>query len=99
MTNNSTTTTLAGPVTVTDDKATVTCPAGNIPPLGSIICTATHTITQADLDAGSVTNTATAHAGGIDSNQDQATVTAKQSPALSLVKSITSGNPYAASAR
>ena len=72
---------------MTDDKTTVTCPAGDIPPLGSIVCTATHTITQADLDAGSVTNTAQAHAGGVNSNQDQATVTAKQSPALHLVKS------------
>ena len=42
VTNNSTTTTLAGPVTVTDDKATVTCPAGDLPPLASMTCDATH---------------------------------------------------------
>ena len=76
VTNNSTTTTLAGPVTVTDDKVTVTCPPGNLPPLASITCTATHTVTQADLDAGSIVNTATAHAGGTNSNQAQATVPA-----------------------
>ena len=53
-------------------------------------------VTQADLDAGSVVNTATAHAGGTDSNQAQATVPAAQTPSLSLLKSITSGDPYAA---
>ena len=62
--------TLAGPVTVTDDKATVTCPAGGLAPLDSTICTASYTITQADLDSGSVKNTAQAHANGIDFNFD-----------------------------
>ncbi len=81
--------TFAGPVTVTDDHATVTCPAGGLAPLASMYCTATYTITQADLDAGSVTNTATAHANGVDSNQAQATVTAVQTPALSLTKTPT----------
>ena len=52
--------TLAGPVTVTDDKATVTCPAGSLAPLASMTCTASYTITQADLDGGSVKNTAQA---------------------------------------
>ena len=45
-----------------------------------------HTITQADLDAGSVTNTAKASAGGVDSNEDKATVNAIQNKALSLEK-------------
>ena len=88
---------LAGPVTVTDDKATVTCPAvstvGNhdaiLDPGESITCTASYTITQADLNSGSVTNVATAHAGGTNSNQDTETVTAVQTQTLSLVKSAT----------
>ena len=79
--------TLAGPVTVTDDKATVTCPAGGLAPLASMTCTASYTITQADLDSGSVKNTATAHANGANSNTDDETVTATQAPALTLTKS------------
>ena len=62
MVTNTGNVTLAGPFTVTDDKATVTCPATAASRRGaSITCTASYTITQADLDAGSVTNTATAH--------------------------------------
>ena len=68
--------TLAGPVTVADDKATVTCPAGGLAPGGSMTCTASYTITQADLDSGSVKNTAKASANGTDSNPDDETVTA-----------------------
>ena len=85
---------LAGPVTVADDKATVTCPdvsrsatTSFLDPGEAITCTATYTITQADLNSGSVTNTAKASAGGIDSNEDTETVTAVQTKALSLVKS------------
>ena len=80
---------LAGPVTVADDKATVTCPAGGLAPQASMTCTASYTITQADLDSGSVTNTARASANGINSNEDSETVTAVQNPALSLTKVAT----------
>src|SRR5581483_8695648 len=53
---NSGNATLTGPITVTDDKAaTVTCPSGDIAQNGSMTCTATYLITQADLDAGTVT--------------------------------------------
>ena len=76
---------LAGPVTVADDKATVVCPAGGLAPGGTITCTAS--ITQADLNAGSVTNVARASAGGIQSNQDTETVTAVQTKTLLLDKS------------
>ncbi len=52
--------TLNGPFTVTDDKAEdESCPdTDTLTPGSFIICTATYTITQADLDAGSVVNTA-----------------------------------------
>ena len=49
---------LAGPVTVADDKATVTCPAVNtvgnndgfLDPGEAVTCTASYSITQADLN-------------------------------------------------
>ena len=41
---------------------------------------ASYAITQADLNNGSVTNTAKASAGGIDSNEDKATVTVTPPP-------------------
>jgi uncharacterized repeat protein (TIGR01451 family) len=79
---------LAGPVTVADDKATVSCPAlstignndGFLDPGESLTCNASYAITQADLNRGSVTNTAKASAGGTDSNEDKATVTVTPPP-------------------
>lgn len=73
---------LAGPVTVVDDKMTVTCPAvntvgnkdDNLDTLESLTCSATYTTTQADLNAGSVISNAVAKAGGIDSNKATTTV-------------------------
>ena len=66
---------------VTDDKATVTCPAtpATLPPLASVTCTATYTIVQADMDAGFVTNVASGSAldgdgGTVTSNEDDETV-------------------------
>ena len=72
----------------------MTCPAvttvGNhdasFDPNEQITCAATYTITQADLNTGAVKNVAQAHAGGTDSNFDDETVTAVQTPLLSIVK-------------
>jgi len=89
---------LAGPVTIDDDITTnESCPAvntvGNLDdffdPGESITCTASYTVTQADLDAGSLTNTAAASADGTTSNQDTATATATQVPELTITKSST----------
>ena len=80
--------TLAGPFTVSDDKAAdESCPVTvALPPNGTITCTATYTITQPDLDNGSVTNTASVSNGIATSPTDTETVTAAQGPALSIVK-------------
>src|SRR4029078_4262049 len=89
---------LAGPVMVADDKSTnETCPnvntVGNndgfLDPGEKITCTATYTVTQADLNNGSATNHANASAAGTTSNQAQATVNAVQTKALTLVKKAT----------
>ncbi len=85
--------TLSSPFAVSDNKVTVTCPSTptSLAPGASLTCTGSHTVTQSDLDAGSITNTATATAmfgtTTVTSNQAQATVTAVQNPALSLTKS------------
>jgi LysM repeat protein len=84
---------LPGPVTVTDDRiATVTCPDvasignadANLDAGESITCTGSYKITQLDLNAGSVTNTATASAGGKHSPAVSTIVTLVQTRALTL---------------
>ena len=92
---NSGNVTLNAPFTVDDDKAVVTCPATptSLAPGEFIDCTATYVITQADLDAGTVTNTAQGHAHfgetPVNSNFDDETVTANQGPSLIIDKSLT----------
>jgi LPXTG-site transpeptidase (sortase) family protein len=89
---NSGYTPLLGPVTISDDKVTVTCPNVNTVgdndayldpadhPSGSgslaesLTCTAQYLVTQEDVNALSVTNEASASAGGIVSNTDSTTV-------------------------
>ncbi|WP_139187839.1 OmpA family protein [Pseudoxanthomonas sp. CF385] len=90
---NSGNTTITSAITVVDDRiATVTCPAlpaGGLLPTQSITCSATYTVTQADLDAGTVTNIARASDGTTTSPTDTVTVTATQTPGQSLVKAMT----------
>ncbi|MBK7219383.1 MAG: hypothetical protein IPH95_20570 [Candidatus Promineofilum sp.] len=89
---------LTPPYAVSDDKATVTCPQTPNPllPGAFITCTATYTVTQADIDAGTVVNVAEATArhgqDTVTSNEDTETVPATQNPGLSLDKDTTTVN-------
>ena len=75
---NSGTVTLAGTVTVVDDTATgIECaalPAGGLAPAGTTTCTGSYTTVQADVDAGEVTNRATASVDEVTSAAATATV-------------------------
>ncbi|RYP79934.1 hypothetical protein EKO23_24815, partial [Nocardioides guangzhouensis] len=93
-TNDGTTT--VHDVTVDDPKlaavpVAVTCPTGDVLPGKSVTCTASYVVTQADVDAGSVHNAATASATDPDgaevtSGGDEADVDTDSRAALSLVK-------------
>lgn len=71
------------------------CPASApVPPLGQVTCTATYTLTQADIDTGDVTNTATAHGTppsgpAVGSPPSTVAVPGNPAPALLLEKSVT----------
>jgi hypothetical protein len=90
---------LNGPVTVEDDRLDVACPdvssVGNNDGFldwdETITCTRSYTVTQDDMDIiqpdsdrGSVTNTAVARAGDVNSNRETLTLWAEPSPQLSL---------------
>ena len=82
-------------LSVADDRATdENCPLTTLAPTQSTTCTGNYTIIQADLDAGSVSNTATASGtpeqGSLTSPSDTATVTAVVIPPSSaIVESVT----------
>jgi LysM repeat protein len=89
---NSGGTAIGGPVTVSDNKTVVTCPPvntvgnmnGDLDPGEKIDCTSSYAITQADLNAGSVTSNTTASAGGILSNTATTTVSMNSAQVLEL---------------
>jgi hypothetical protein len=89
---------LSGPITVTDDKTQVTCPdpttMGNQDKFldwnETITCTGQYPIAQADIDRGSITNTARASAGGIVSEPANLLIQGPlPNPQLSLSKTAT----------
>jgi hypothetical protein len=91
---NNSGTPVPGPISVIDDKAQTTCPEvtsvgnfdNNLDADEALTCSGTYALTQADLDAGSVTTFATASAIGYVSPGVPTTVTIEQSRALSLSK-------------
>ncbi|MCP4088075.1 MAG: DUF11 domain-containing protein, partial [Actinomycetia bacterium] len=70
----------------------VTCPVSVITPGATIICTATYSVTQADVNAGSIGSTATTTGtppiGGPIADTDPHTTPVPQSPSIDLVKTL-----------
>lgn len=97
--NNIGTTTLSN-VQVTEQTSGVTLGTCS-PVLGSSLaagesmtCEATYVVTQADVDAGTFTNTAQASSDETDPETDSATVQISSYPALAAYKFETSSGPY-----
>ncbi|WP_172971378.1 DUF11 domain-containing protein [Palleronia sp. THAF1] len=103
---NSSNITLSAPIEITDPLVpNATCPGGSLAPTASVTCTGTYSVTQADLDAGKIDNSATASitqsvvpsSPNAPSEQSfstpaaSATVQADQLPALTLVKRLKAG--------
>jgi uncharacterized repeat protein (TIGR01451 family) len=82
----------------TGTLSAIVCPSTTLAPLAQTTCTASYTLTQVDVDAGTLTNTATA-AGNppgstavVSSASSTATATPGRRAALTLVKSV---SPFA----
>jgi uncharacterized repeat protein (TIGR01451 family) len=95
---------LDGPVTVADDRTTVTCPAlstiGDLDnffdPGESITCSASYVTTGTDVANAQVTNTASATVDGVSSNSDSVTVPLSSSADVSIVKTLDTAGPFSA---
>jgi len=84
--------TLTDEITVADDRIeNVTCPAlpaTGLAPNGQITCTGEDTATQADIDAGAITNVASARSGDTTSPEMSVTVEASQIAAFMINKTV-----------
>ena len=87
------------PVGVTDPQpglSPVTCPSSSVAPGTSETCTATYTTTQADVDAGRITNNATASGtppvGPVATATDSLTIPSNQIPSVSVTKTANVAN-------
>ncbi|MEU9337121.1 hypothetical protein AB0D49_28810 [Streptomyces sp. NPDC048290] len=86
-------------VTVEDDRVTgVTCESVTLAPGASTTCTGTYTVTEADAEAGRVTNTASATgtSGGdpVRSPEDQVTLPVGAAAKLQLTKETDTSRAY-----
>ena len=79
----------------------ISCPSTSLAPAAQLTCTATYTLTQADIDSGELQNTAdatgTAATGPVTSNDSTVTTPQNPSPKLSLTKSASVAYVNAAS--
>src|SRR6202012_5117644 len=87
-------------VTVSDANATIASgnPISSIAPNNTVTLTATHTITQADVDAGQVVNTATVTGNPpigspVTAGPSTVTTTITSAPALTIVKTVSGTAP------
>jgi len=88
--------TLTGNIEIIDNKiGRFTCFSGNFITGRTSTCSRDYTVTQADIDAGFVTNDAYAEHPRASSEPDFVTINADQMPAIRLVKSSTTAD-YAA---
>ncbi|MBI2213056.1 MAG: DUF11 domain-containing protein [Acidobacteria bacterium] len=101
---NSGSATLADPVTVADDKATVSCPSTTtigdfdlfLDPGEALTCTAAYVVTVTDVASSGVTNIASASADGVTSNSDSVTVPLASAADVSISKVLDTVGPFVA---
>src|SRR5215216_3583229 len=73
-----------------NDNDDMSCPSTTLAVGASMTCSATHTFTQAELDAGgTLDNTVTASSNEAPDATDDLSITISQSPSMSIIKEAT----------